>query len=100
MDRTTYYVYADGFLLLWSEIQTAECSQGRIHWGQSGFTGQSEEATPADGPVEISENHKDTGKIYTQMAEHLMQHLFCFCTRKTKDSGQEYVIILHNILYD
>lgn len=47
-------------------VKATERGEGGIHRGQPGSIGQSEETATADRPAEVTEDHQDAGKVYTQ----------------------------------
>lgn len=44
-------------------MKATECGKGGIHRGQPRSAGQSEKATTANRPAQVSEDHQDPGKV-------------------------------------
>lgn len=44
-------------------MKATECGKGGIHRGQPRSPGQSEKATTANRPAQVSEDHQDPGKV-------------------------------------
>lgn len=44
-------------------MKAAERGEGGLHGRQLRSAGQSEEAAPANGPSEVTEDHQDIGKL-------------------------------------
>lgn len=44
-------------------MKATQCGESRVYRGQPGSASQSEEATTADRPAQISEDHQDLGRV-------------------------------------